>query len=176
MNILPSFKVIDTFVYKFRLEVIAILLGSTEKDDIYFKPYQFSSVQLLSPVRLFVTTWIAAHQTSLALSPWCHWLSFSSCNPPWIRLLALAVVTVWNVPFHAWPALFKWFFLWELLLTSLSKITLFSSMLLFISTAHSSTLLLVTNTSYVCLMSAFILTCEFHRGIKCVSYSGCHLG
>ena len=55
MNILPSFKVTDTFVYKFRLEVIAILLGSTEKDDIYFKPYQFSSVQLLSPVRLFAT-------------------------------------------------------------------------------------------------------------------------
>jgi len=49
MNILPSFKVIDTFVYKFRLEVIAILLGSTEKDDIYFKPYQFSSVAQSCP-------------------------------------------------------------------------------------------------------------------------------
>ena len=35
MNILPSFKVIDTFVYKFRLEMTAILFGPTEKDDIY---------------------------------------------------------------------------------------------------------------------------------------------
>ena len=46
MNILPSSKVIDTFVYKFRLEMTAILFGPTEKDDIYFKPLsvQFSSV------------------------------------------------------------------------------------------------------------------------------------
>ena len=55
--------------------------------------FQFSSVQLLSRVRLFVTPWIAARQASLSItsswsslrltsiesvipsSQWCHWVS-----------------------------------------------------------------------------------------------------
>ena len=34
----------------------------------YFFPVQFSSVQLLSSVRLFVTPWIAARQASLSIT------------------------------------------------------------------------------------------------------------
>ena len=59
---------------------------------IYSYSIQFSSVQLLSRVRLFVTPWITAHQASLSitnsqsslrcpLSQWCHPAISSSVVP-----------------------------------------------------------------------------------------------
>ena len=61
--------------------------------SIQYKSVQFSSVQLLSCVRLFVTPWTAARQTSLSitdsrvhsnscpLSRWCHPIISSSVVP-----------------------------------------------------------------------------------------------
>ena len=44
-----------------------ILVGR-EKNKGKFSSVQFSSVQSLSPARLFVTPWIAAHQASLSIT------------------------------------------------------------------------------------------------------------
>ena len=71
----------------------------------FLKPHQFSSVQLLSRVQLFVTPWIAARQASLSINnSWsspklmyiksvmppshlilCHPLLLLPPNPPSIR-------------------------------------------------------------------------------------------
>ena len=67
--------------------------------NLWLFHFQFSSVQLLSRVRLFATPWIAAHQASLSPTPrvysysrpssrWCHpaisssIVPFSSCPQP----------------------------------------------------------------------------------------------
>ena len=60
---------------------------------MFYLQYQFSSVQSLSHVRLFVTPWVAARQASLSItisqvhsdsrpsSPWCHPTISSSVVP-----------------------------------------------------------------------------------------------
>ena len=52
---------------------------------------QFSSVQLLSCVRLFVTPWTAARQASLSTDAWRMFLMFCPQWELWTQLLALPV-------------------------------------------------------------------------------------
>ena len=50
--------------------IITIFLGYLYRhiNHQFYRTYQFSSVQLLSHVRLFATPWIAPHQASLAIT------------------------------------------------------------------------------------------------------------
>ena len=44
-----------------------LILGQSTSSNEGWNPYQFSSVQSLSRVRLFATPWVAAHQASLSI-------------------------------------------------------------------------------------------------------------
>ena len=59
---------------------------------------QFSSVQLLSHVRLFVTPWIAAHQASLSITN-----SWSSLRLTFIESVMPPVISSSVVPFSSCP-------------------------------------------------------------------------
>ena len=50
------------------MELCSILCGSLDMRGVWGRMDQFSSVQLLSRVRLFVTPWTAAHQASLSIT------------------------------------------------------------------------------------------------------------
>jgi len=79
---------IKMLIHSFKLYFPDIVRGC-----ILFHMLQFSSVQSLSPVRLFATPWIAAHQASLSItnsrshpdsrpsSQWCHPAISSSVVP-----------------------------------------------------------------------------------------------
>ena len=95
---------------------------------------QFSSVQLLSHVRLFATPWIAAHQASLSISyhfafsycSWgsqgtttevaCHsllqWTTFCQISPPWPTRLGLprrhGLVSLRRPQFDSWVGKIHW--------------------------------------------------------------------
>ena len=59
------------------LEWVAIAVSKTDATEIY-REHQFSSVQLLSPVQLFATPWIAARKTSLSIANSRSLLKFMS--------------------------------------------------------------------------------------------------
>ena len=62
------------------LEWVAIAVSKTDATEIY-REHQFSSVQLLSPVQLFATPWIAARKTSLSIANSRSLLKFMSIKP-----------------------------------------------------------------------------------------------
>ena len=48
--------------------VVVLLISQFKVKEVFFKTLQFSSLQSLSPVRLFATPWIAARQASLSIT------------------------------------------------------------------------------------------------------------
>ena len=58
----------STIQISFQFPVFLLLTPFPNSDKLGFHSVQFSSVQLLSRVRLFATPWIAAHQASLSIT------------------------------------------------------------------------------------------------------------
>ena len=80
LQFLPHFFSSQTPLREFLYSLIPLLMLWTSLQCLV---YQFSSVQLLSCVRLFTTPWIAAHQASLPIIP----LHQNSSCPPYKGLL-----------------------------------------------------------------------------------------
>ena len=58
---------------------------SQRKKMLYYLTYQFSSIQSLSHVQLFVTPWTTAHQASLSIkTPKLHLLEFTQTHVHWV--------------------------------------------------------------------------------------------
>ena len=70
LNFQPSFSLfISTLIKRlFIAEMAPILCPSLYLHSLLYNFVQFSSLQLLSHVQLFVTPWIAAHQASLFIT------------------------------------------------------------------------------------------------------------
>ena len=58
----------ETFHWKLNLRAIDPSVGNASLPVSYLVWFQFSSVQLLSPVRLFVTPWTTARRASLSIT------------------------------------------------------------------------------------------------------------
>ena len=68
MTIRPALQEMLNEVFQAEKMVSDRNLASTWRNEEYWKWYQFSLVQSLSPVRLFATPWIVARQASLSIT------------------------------------------------------------------------------------------------------------